>query len=83
MLCQYKNVFGKPGTGAHKYRFCGLAIVDILATIIVAYLTKLLLDYFGHDYNYLCTLLSFFLLGIFMHRLFCVRTPIDKLLFPK
>ena len=37
-LCKYKNMFGAPNTGAHKYRFLNIAIVDVLATVIVAYI---------------------------------------------
>lgn len=77
MLCQYKNLFGKPNTGLHKYRIFNLAIVDIIATFIGAYGTALITDY-----SYICSLLGLFILGIFLHRLFCVRTTIDKLLFP-
>jgi len=28
MSCPYKNLFGAEGTGAHSYRFMGLAVVD-------------------------------------------------------
>ena len=43
MFCKYKNILGEPGTGAHKYRFFNLAIVDILLTIISAYFIYLFL----------------------------------------
>jgi hypothetical protein len=78
MLCQYKNIFGKPNTGLHKYRIFNIAIVDVILTIIFAYFIYLALP----KYNYFCILFFLFLLGIFFHRLFCVRTTIDKLLFP-
>jgi len=32
-LCKYKDIFGKPNTGAHKYRFLGVAIIDVILTI--------------------------------------------------
>ena len=75
-FCKYKNIFGEPGTGAQSYRFLGVAIVDVLLTILIAvifaYFTKL---------SIWVSLGGFFLLGIFAHRLFCVRTTVDKLLF--
>jgi len=75
-LCIYKNMFGKVNTGIHSYRLGNIAVVDTLMTIIVAYgvshFTK---------FSFVLTLLTLFLLGIFLHRLFCVRTTIDKFLF--
>ena len=77
-LCKYKNALGKPGKGVHSFRIFGVAIVDVLLTIIAAYV----ISYF-FKYNFIHTLLFLFILGILLHRIFCVRTTIDKLLFPK
>jgi hypothetical protein len=76
-LCKYKNILGKPNEGIHSYRFCGLAIVDVILTIIAAFL----ISYFK-NISFFISLLGLFLLGIFLHKLFCVRTSIDKILFP-
>ena len=76
-LCKYKDIFGKPGKGAHSYRFMGIAVVDVVATLLVAFL----ISYFA-KYNFLNTCIILFILGIIAHRLFCVRTTVDKLLFP-
>jgi hypothetical protein len=35
-LSQYKDIFGKPGTGAHRFRFMGVALVDFSLTILLA-----------------------------------------------
>ena len=43
-LCKYKNAFGKPDKGLHSYRFLGLAIVDVMLTIIAA----ILISYFSN-----------------------------------
>jgi hypothetical protein len=75
-LCPYKNLFGKPGEGAHKYRILDIAIIDLALTIISAYLIS---RYYNQDFKIILTILI--LLGIIMHRLFCVKTTIDKLLF--
>jgi hypothetical protein len=78
-LCKYKDALGKPGLGVHSYRIYNIAVVDVLFTIVGALLIKYFLL---PKYSYFLILLTLFLLGIFMHKLFCVRTTIDKFLFP-
>jgi hypothetical protein len=51
--------------------------MDVIMTIIGA----LVISYLS-GWNFGWTLLGLFLVGIFLHRIFCVRTTIDKLLFP-
>lgn len=75
-LCKYKDIFGKPNEGVHSYRFMNLAIVDVLATILVSYL----ISYYFKT-NFIRTTIILFIVGIIMHKLFCVRTTIDKILF--
>jgi mannose/fructose/N-acetylgalactosamine-specific phosphotransferase system component IID len=79
MFCKYKNALGKPKQGLHKYRIFNIAIVDVLLTIACAYIFYL----FNPKFNFFVILLCLFVLGIILHRLFCVRTTVDKLLFPK
>lgn len=74
---KYKDIIGKPGEGAHSYRFFGFAVVDTATVIIVALLVAW---YF--KWNVWYTLVGFFITGILVHRLFGVRTTVDKLLFP-
>ena len=76
-LCQYKNIFGKVGEGVHSLRFMGVAIVDVLLTILGSYILSLIFHW-----DFWITLVIVFILGIILHRVFCVRTTIDKLLFP-
>jgi len=76
-LCKYKNALGVPKKGIHSYRFLGVAIADVLMTFAAA----LLISYF-FKYSFLYTSAILFILGIVLHRLFCVRSTIDKLLFP-
>ena len=80
-LEKYKDLFGKPGTGVHKYRIFNIAIVDVVATIVVVYLIYVLLRYFGYIVNFWILLVGMFILGIFLHRIFGVRTTVDKILF--
>jgi len=77
-FCQYKDIFGAPKTGIHSHRMFNLAVWDIVLTIIVA-----CMFYARYRTNLLFTIIGFFVFGIVMHRLFCVRTTIDKLLFPE
>ena len=76
MLCDYKNILGEPGKGVHKYRIFNIAIVDVILTIIFAYFIAYLLKI-----DFFLTLLLLFILGIVLHRVFCVKTTIDKVLF--
>lgn len=76
-LCKYKNALGVPGKGIHSYRVFGVAIADVIMTIIGAILIS-----FFFKTNLTYTIISLFILGIFLHRLFCVRTTVDKVLFP-
>jgi hypothetical protein len=76
-LCKYKDIFGKVGKGIHSFRICNIAVVDVVLTIAAAYCIHLVLP----NYSFGIILLLLFLLGIVLHRLFCVRTPIDKFLF--
>ena len=76
MLCQYKDSLGIPGQGVHSYRIFNIAIVDVILTIIGALLFSWILGT-----NFWITLIVLFLLGIFLHKIFCVKTTVDKLLF--
>jgi hypothetical protein len=73
--CQFNDIFGKPHSGVHRYRIFNMAIVDILSTFLGA----LVISYFC-KVNYLATLFILFLFGIILHRIFCVKTTIDKLI---
>jgi hypothetical protein len=77
MLCPYKDIAGKVGEGLHSYRVANIAIVDVLLTILGAFI----LHFMFPTYSVLSIAIVLFLLGIIAHRLFCVRTTIDRLLF--
>lgn len=83
-LCAYKNIFGVPGTGIHSYRIINIAVVDVLATLILAFVLHQIILESWLDIHWISIWLVIvicFLAGIIAHRLFCVRTTIDKLLF--
>ena len=77
VFCKYKDILGKPNEGVHKYRLFGIAILDVLVVVAFVYLFT-----YYTNYPFWPTLAVTFFLGIFLHRLFCVRTGVDKMLFP-
>jgi len=76
MPCKYKDIFGKPSEGVHSIRLFDLAVIDVIMVIIGG---LFIANYF--NYNKYKVIGILFLIGIISHRLFCVRTTIDKLLF--
>ena len=76
MTCIYKDSLGIPGKGFHSH-FLGIAILDVIGTILIAEILS-----YAFNWNIYLTLIAAFLTGIVLHRMFCVRTTVDKLLFP-
>ena len=76
-LCKYRNALGVPGKGVHSLRLGGIAIMDVVMTLVGAYI----IAYYARA-SCAWSAAGLFLLGIVLHRLFCVRTTIDRLLFP-
>jgi len=76
MFCQYKNIFGKPNLGIHRYRVGGFALADIVLTIIASYIISIIIKK-----PFWKVLLIVFITGVFLHRVFCVRTKLDTILF--
>jgi len=83
MLCKYKNIFGQVNTGIHSYRLFNIAIIDVLFTILGAYLLYHLQIFIFSKYHitFINILIFLFILGIILHKIFCVNTTINKLLF--
>ena len=77
-LCRYKDIFGRPREGAHSYRIFDIAVVDVAATVVLAFIIARL---FG--LSFWKSLVALFIIGIVSHRVFCVRTTVDKWVFPK
>ena len=75
-LCRYKDIFGRPREGAHSYRIFDIAVVDVTATIVVAFIIA---RSFG--VVFWKSLVVMFLIGIISHRMFCVQTTVDRLVF--
>ena len=77
MLCPYRFIFGKPGEGIHAYRIFDIAIIDVLWTLLGGFLLSFVFPRVPKLY----CIIGLFIFGIIMHRLFCVRTKIDGILF--
>ena len=85
-LCKYANALGEPGKGVHSIKIFNIAVVDVLFTIILALVFALFFKYAikleaTFTIIFIINLVSLFILGIILHKIFCVRTTIDKLLF--
>jgi uncharacterized membrane protein YdfJ with MMPL/SSD domain len=75
-LSRYKDIFGRPKEGAHAYRIFNIAVVDVAATVIAAFLVARV---FG--VAFWKSLVALFIIGIVSHRAFSVRTTVDKWVF--
>jgi len=76
-LCRYKDIFGRPREGAHAYRLFDIAVVDVVATVLLAFVISR-----AFSLSVCKSLVALFIIGIIAHRAFCVRTTVDKLVFP-
>ncbi len=80
MGCKYSNLLGEPNKGVHATRISlfgkSFALYDILGTIIGSYILS---RYLKKDFW--TTLLFVFIAGIILHKLFCVDTTLNKMLF--
>ena len=84
-LCKYKNIFGEPNTGVHSVRIFNIAIFDVISTIIVGVvfyeIVIVILLKMNDRIKLWMVIVFFFILGIILHRAFCVKTTVDKLIF--
>lgn len=76
VLCAFSDVFGRPSTGVHSFKVFDIAVVDALAAIAAAAWVAR-----RFQIRFLLALALVFLSGVVAHRMFCVRTTVDKLLF--
>lgn len=92
-LCQYKDLLGEPRKGVHSIRIFDFAVVDILLTIVAAVIITAIVSLFIQIMTqnisitigttvlmFILILCMLFILGIFLHWLFCVETKLNGLL---
>ena len=72
------KLIGKEKEGIHSYRIFDIAYIDVIVTIFVALFIQ---KAFCPKTEYYKVLLFFFILGIIIHRIFDVKTTVDRLIF--
>jgi len=80
MACKYRDALGIPGKGFHEH-ILGIAYLDVIGTIGLSLLLTYLFPYLFPFLKIVPTMIGLFVLGILLHRFFCVRTTLDRLLF--
>lgn len=75
MSCPHANILGTPGEGVHAQRFLGLALNDMIATLVAALLTK-----WFFDVPLLYSILGWFVAGEVLHYAFGVDTAFLKMI---
>ena len=71
--CPYANALGVPGQGVHATRLFGLAVYDVIATILVAAVTTWITGI-----PFYKTLLGWFVIGEVLHYMFGTQTAFLK-----
>lgn len=81
IFCEYQNILGVPGEGAHALRVQlpfnigpSLAIVDIVLTAVLAYLIH---RYVSKKFGVATLFFGLWAVGIVLHILFCVPTGLN------
>ena len=69
MSCPYANILGVPGEGVHAQRFMGLALNDMIATVVAALLTSWIFNC-----SIVYSLVLWFIAGEVLHYAFGVNT---------
>lgn len=80
-LCKYKaylnNRFFEPErTGRHSIRLFDIAVFDVAVTALFAYIIA-----WYYEISFIVVLVVFMILGIIVHRLFCVNTTLNVAIF--
>lgn len=80
-LCKYKDILGQPGKGFHSTRFMGFALFDILGTFAIAFIIALIFYRKTLLKSFIIISVILFIVAILLHRLFCVNTTLNKMIF--
>jgi hypothetical protein len=73
-MSEFKDIFGAPNTGVHKYRMFGLAAVDLIGTVVIAYA----INGFVINYALLFIFIILMILSVIIHKAFGVETALVK-----
>ena len=72
---EYKNIFGKPGTGVHTLKFKGTSLFDYFATIVLAFVVT-----YMSNIPLVWSTIILFIIGIVSHYLVGIKTMAIKTL---
>lgn len=72
-LCAFRDALGQPGKGIHQYRLGPFAFVDLLLTLLLAFLLCFLTGA-STPQNVLVVFILLFVVGEIFHVVFCVDT---------
>ena len=76
MLSKYSDILGKPNEGIHSTRMFGIAINDLVMTMIMSFvIAKILKKKTVHVF------IALMVLAIFVHKIFGVKTALNTKLF--
>ena len=73
LLCQYRDVFGRPGHGVHCWRLGPFAAVDLFLTLFLAIFIYVYF-HLKNKQTILTIFLGLWIVGELLHALFCVPT---------
>lgn len=82
-LCKYKDILGVPKEGFHSTRLFGFARNDILGTFGIALIITIIFYRKTLFTSFIIISILLFILAIFLHRLFCVNSTLNKMIFGK
>jgi hypothetical protein len=75
LLKKYSALFGNPGKGLHSTHFMGVALIDVLFTVLAALLTS-----YYTDIPITLSLMAWLVFGLLAHWLFGVETSVMRYL---
>ena len=73
----FDKTIGVPNVGIHSYRIFNIAYMDVIVVLISAILIA-----WAMKWSYIKTIIGVFIFGVIVHRMFCVRSAVDKFIFP-
>ena len=73
MPCPFANILGTPNTGIHSIRVLDIALVDLILTIIGAFIIAK-----SYNINVIVAFFGLFILGEILHYMFGVNTAFLK-----
>ncbi len=82
-LCNYKDILGIPKEGFHSTRLFGFARNDVLGTFGIALIITLTFYRKKLLKSFIIISIILFIIATFLHRLFCVNTTLNKMIFGK